>query len=496
MPFFIRKPNSESKDKKRKKLLKSENAKKKTKSTSSEFTNGHTNKKSKKQNDIIDENEEIPSDSDLEEDDEQNRQTNGTVRLDNLLLNEEDDDDDENNVHEQRLKRAKEYIEQIAKQEKERELDRDAVSERLRDDVLEQAGKLHRQVASNYSQPVLLHTCRGHQQSVTCVCISNDNKYAFTGSKDCSIIKWCLLTGKKLHLIRRLVKPTETNERVPIVGHYDHILAISISTDGQFLVTGDRADLIQVWNAKTCQHLKTLRGHQGPITGLAFRRNSHQLFSASQDRSVKLWNLDEMTYVETLFGHQEPIQAIDALMRERCVTAGGRDGSLRLWKIVEESHLMFTGHRGSIDCVALINDEHMVSGGDDGCIALWSTGKRRPLYNLPRAHKFTSFDPLVIPSSLPDDFWITALASLRYTDLLASGSFNGTIQLWKSTPEFNHLIPLFTISQVGFVNDLKFSSDGSYLVAGIGQEHRLGRWWTVKSAKNAVLIYKLDKHTN
>ncbi|CAF0922474.1 unnamed protein product [Adineta ricciae] len=236
MPFFIRKPNSESKDKKRKKLLKSENAKKKTKSTSSEFTNGHTNKKSKKQNDIIDENEEIPSDSDLEEDDEQNRQTNGTVRLDNLLLNEEDDDDDENNVHEQRLKRAKEYIEQIAKQEKERELDRDAVSERLRDDVLEQAGKLHRQVASNYSQPVLLHTCRGHQQSVTCVCISNDNKYAFTGSKDCSIIKWCLLTGKKLHLIRRLVKPTETNERVPIVGHYDHILAISISTDGQFLV--------------------------------------------------------------------------------------------------------------------------------------------------------------------------------------------------------------------------------------------------------------------
>jgi hypothetical protein len=45
------------------------------------------------------------------------------------------------------------------------------------------------------------------------------------------------------------------------------------------------------------------------------------------------------------FGHQEPIQAIDALMRERCVTAGGRDGSLRLWKIVEESHLMFTGHK-------------------------------------------------------------------------------------------------------------------------------------------------------
>lgn len=63
---------------------------------------------------------------------------------------------------------------------------------------------------------------------------------------------------------------------------------------------------------------------------------------------MKIWNLDEMAYVETLFGHQEPIQAIDALMRERCFSAGGRDGSLRLWKIVEESHLVFNGHKYAI----------------------------------------------------------------------------------------------------------------------------------------------------
>jgi len=77
--------------------------------------------------------------------------------------------------------------------------------------------------------------------------------------------------------------------------------------------------------------------------------------------------------------------------------------------------------------------------------------KRCPLFNLPHAHKLTSIDPLLNPSSLPDDFWITSLASLRYTDLLASGSFNGNIHLWKSTPEFNHLTPLFTLSEVIFL---------------------------------------------
>ena len=45
--------------------------------------------------------------------------------------------------------------------------------------------------------------------------------------------------------------------------------------------------------------------------------------------------------------------------------------------------------------------------------------------------------------------------------------------------------------QVGFVNALKFSNDGNTLIAGIGQEHRLGRWWRLKSAKNCLCVIPL-----
>ena len=37
--------------------------------------------------------------------------------------------------------------------------------------------------------------------------------------------------------------------------------------------------------------------------------------------------------------------AIDCLQRERPVTAGSDDGSVRLWKVVQESQLVFTGHK-------------------------------------------------------------------------------------------------------------------------------------------------------
>lgn len=52
---------------------------------------------------------------------------------------------------------------------------------------------------------------------------------------------------------------------------------------------------------------------------------------------------------------------------------------------------------------------------------------------------------------------------------------------------------LFEVPVRGFVNSLAFSSDGSKLIAAIGQEHRLGRWWRIKEAKNSVLVIPLLK---
>ena len=42
--------------------------------------------------------------------------------------------------------------------------------------------------------------------------------------------------------------------------------------------------------------------------------------------------------------------------------------------------------RGSIDCIHLINEEHMVSGADDGSVALWGLSKKRPLALQREAH--------------------------------------------------------------------------------------------------------------
>uniref|UniRef100_A0A8C7XTW9 Ribosomal RNA processing 9, U3 small nucleolar RNA binding protein n=1 Tax=Oryzias sinensis TaxID=183150 RepID=A0A8C7XTW9_9TELE len=190
------------------------------------------------------------------------------------------------------------------------------------------------------------------------------------------------------------------------------------------------------------------------------------------------------------FGHQDAITGLDSLSRERCVTAGGRDGTVRVWKIAEESQLVFHGHEGSIDCIQLINEEHMITGADDGSVSLWSVNKKKPLSTVKQAHGCHG------DAGLEQPHWVSSVAALQNSDTVASGSHNSQVNVWKCGQHYRGLELLFSVPVSGFVNDLKFSSSGHFLVAGVGQEHRLGRWWRLKEAKNGIFIIPLKRKPN
>ncbi|XP_059017034.1 U3 small nucleolar RNA-interacting protein 2 [Mustela lutreola] len=421
-------------------------------------------------------NEEISSDSESES-------------LPPRRTEEEDDEELEETAQEKKLRLAKLYLEQLRQQEEEkaeaREFEEDQVAGRLKEDVLEQRGRLQKSVAKEIQAPAPadIRVLRGHQLSITCVVITPDDAAIFSAAKDCTIIKWSVESGRKLHVIPRAKKGTEGQPP----GHDSHILCMAISSDGKYLASGDRSKLILIWEAQSCRHLYTFTGHRDAVSGLAFRRGTYQLYSTSHDRSVKVWNVAENSYVETLFGHQDAVAALDALSRECCVTAGGRDGTVRVWKIPEESQLVFYGHQGSIDSIQLINEEHMVSGADDGSVALWGLSKKRPLALQREAHGLRGEQGLEQP------FWVSSVAALLNTDLVATGSHSSCVKLWQCGEGFRRLDPLCDIPLVGFINSLKFSSLGDFLVAGVGQEHRLGRWWRIKEARNSVCIIPLHR---
>lgn len=224
---------------------------------------------------------------------------------------------------------------------------------------------------------------------VTCIALSNDESTAFTGSKDCSIICWDIETGKKTTLKSdwQSRKQPSSDHKTCIKGHTDHILSVSSSSDGKFLASGSSDRTIRIWDLRSHTCIQKFSGHRGAVSCLSFQDGENMLFSGSHDRTVKVWNMDAMAYVETLFGHQSEITSISCLHQDRPISSS-TDRTLRLWKVMEESQLIYRGHKvsGSIDCVTYVNEKAFISGAEDGSISLWATAKKKPVTTIPQAH--------------------------------------------------------------------------------------------------------------
>jgi len=451
-----------------------------------------------------------------------------------------EDEANKETADDKRLRLAKIYLEELEKEELERlnkEEDDDetnkhlenAINERLKTDDLEKTGKLRLDIAQNYEKEDLVDQVKlfrdhnVHKSSVTCLAVTKDGSTVISGSKDGGLVWWKLELDSsgmpKMVRIARVAGGRKGHEAT-YKGHCDSVNAVAVSSDGKFFASGDDLHLIHIWKLKApkpdennedkslrefVEKVHTFKGHRSPVSGLAFRKGTHNLYSCSHDRSVKSWNLDEMSYVETLFGHQDRITGIDAGLRERAITAGGRDGTVRVWKIVEESQLVFNTPSigssgagattsGSVDGVKLIDEEHFATCGEDGHLSLWSVMKKKPICTIKRAHGTDSINE--------EPRWLTALATQHNTDLLASGSQDGHVRLWKANTktrrlqqmadiDLSNILPGCDASNPGFVNSISLHPSGKALILGMGQEHRLGRWWRHKAAKNGIVVITL-----
>ena len=90
-----------------------------------------------------------------------------------------------------------------------------------------------------------------------------------------------------------------------------------------------------------------------------------------------------------------------------------------------------------------------------------------------------------------DPHWVSALTTLNNTDTVITGSRDGWLRVWQVGEEFRSIKEVHRIEVKGFINSLAISPSGEFIVAGVGQEHRLGRWWRDKAAKNKLVVIRV-----
>lgn len=413
---------------------------------------------------------------------------------------------------EKRLKLAKEYLTKLGDEAKmpgddaldsdgdeidAAACDREYLAGRLRQDALQAKGKRFEAIADQFSLDASgyeVKELRGHSQTPTCAAVTRDGKFAFTGSKAGDIIKWDLDTGKKVYRFAPGIRQNTVKKAggmmpkgVKAVGHTGHVLCIAVSFDGKFVASGGLDKTINIWDGQKHCHLAAFTQHRGAVTGLAFQYGTYQLYSCSTDRTVKIWGLEQLAYIDTLFGHQDAVLGIHTLAQERCLTVGSRDRTARLWKIPEESQLIFRASEdagGSQECAQLLTEDYFVTGSDQGALAIWSVGKKKPFRTLRSAHEN------IYAEETGDANGILSMSAVPFTDLFATGSTDGMLRVWKAEKNFTGISSLGQIPVEGALNGLAFSDDGRVLVAAVGRDQRLGRWSVDKAVKNRVVVVR------
>ncbi len=246
----------------------------------------------------------------------------------------------------------------------------------------------------------------GHGGPIKAISISVDGQAILTGSFDYSAILWQLDSLGTNKLVRRY------ND------HDGAVNAVEFVTDkNHFLSAGDDGS-IYLWDTTSDNLLFRFNGHQAKVLSLAVSANGKLAASASWDRTVRLWNLEGLEPVSILDGHKGPVNAVLISDNGQQVFSGSYDGTIIKWSATT-STLERTLHRHGwgINVMKWLPEKQQILFGTiNGDVQIFDL-------------KTNTISKILIPHQRP----VLALAVSRDGKFLASGGGDGIIRVWKTS---------------------------------------------------------------
>jgi cytochrome c len=116
-------------------------------------------------------------------------------------------------------------------------------------------------------------------------------------------------------------------------------------------------------------HAQELRGHGGPVRGIAVSGDGLSAMSVSFDQSAIIWRLDQGAAIAVLRFHEGAVNAVVALPGGRFAT-GGEDGRIALWSPgAATPERVIADHAGSISGLSISPDgSQIISASWDATI--------------------------------------------------------------------------------------------------------------------------------
>jgi WD40 repeat protein len=266
---------------------------------------------------------------------------------------------------------------------------------------------------------------------VSSVAFAPDGKTLASGGDDHTVRLWEMRGGQ----------PTE---RATLQGYKSSVTAVAFHPDGKTLAASSSADgtiikgTVWLWDVSTAKAEKRAElPQEGAVNSIAFSPDGKSLAAAGWFGKIGLWDLhgDTPRRRAILDGHRKQVASLAFAPDGKTLASGSEDWTVRLWDVAndvpKEPHVL-NAHTWEVSSVAFAPDGRILAtaGGayDLGLrttirntILLWNVEGAAPVGCGRLHHGENHFSPVISLAFSPDG------------KTLASGSFDGTLRLWRLT---------------------------------------------------------------
>uniref|UniRef100_A0A2K6CR94 WD repeat domain 86 n=1 Tax=Macaca nemestrina TaxID=9545 RepID=A0A2K6CR94_MACNE len=214
----------------------------------------------------------------------------------------------------------------------------------------------------------VLKVCADHRGGINWLSLSPDGQRLLTGSEDGTARLWSTADGQCCALLQ---------------GHESYVTFCQLEDEAAFTCSADCT--IRRWDVLTGQCLQVYRGHTSIVNRILVANN--QLFSSSYDRTARVWSLDKGQISREFQGHRNCVlplaysapwdlpsaPCVEEAVAGGLLVTGSTDGTAKVWQVASGCcHQTLRGHTGAVLCLVLDTPGHTAfTGSTDATIRAW-----------------------------------------------------------------------------------------------------------------------------
>ena len=266
----------------------------------------------------------------------------------------------------------------------------------------------------------------------------------------------------------------QVRERNRLEDNQAPVVGVSFSPDGQTIASSSADKTIKLWSIDG-KLLRTFPDRD-LISSVKFSPDGKTIASASNDKTVKLWSI-QGKLLRTLRGHEDIVHDVSFSPDGKVIASSGYDVTIKLWNTTNGELIKSIKGIEDIDINKDCNNGRTIYGIDfipdgqtlastgycDGKVKIWNLkGKLIKTLQSPEEQKV-------------DNPYLKIVTSVKFSpdgEIIASGSYDGTINLWRvKEGDLSKTIA----AHDGKIYNIAFSSDNK-MIASASEDKTVKLW--------------------